>query len=90
MGAESVTGYSSDYTRTFPVNGKFTQKQREIYEIVLEANLETIEKSRPGIPYWNVHMNAATVIAKGFASQKFKKAILQKKYQKKQFWNKKN
>lgn len=65
MGAESVTGYSSDYTRTFPVNGKFTQKQREIYEIVLEANLETIEKSRPGIPYWNVHMNAATVIAKG-------------------------
>lgn len=65
MGAESVSGYSSDYTRTFPVNGKFSQKQKEIYEIVLQANLESIAMAKPGIRYWDVHLNAATVIAKG-------------------------
>lgn len=67
-GAEAMSGYSSDYTRTFPVSGKFTQKQREIYEIVLQANMETFQLARPGIPYFDVHMNAYTVIAKGLTA----------------------
>jgi Xaa-Pro aminopeptidase len=64
-GAESVSGYSSDYTRTFPVSGKFTEKQREIYEIVLKANLDSIAMAKPGLRYFDVHLNATTVIADG-------------------------
>lgn len=64
-GAELKSGYSSDYTRTFPVSGKFTQKQKEIYEIVLQANMEAIAKAKPGIPYYEVHLHATTIIAKG-------------------------
>lgn len=41
--------YCSDISRTFPVNGKFTPRQREIYEIVLEANKKSIEILRPGL-----------------------------------------
>jgi Xaa-Pro aminopeptidase len=64
-GAESVSGYSSDYTRTFPVSGKFTTKQREIYEIVLKANSDSIAMAKPGLRYFDVHLHAATVIAEG-------------------------
>ncbi|MDR1181666.1 MAG: aminopeptidase P family protein [Bacteroidales bacterium] len=64
-GAESVSGYSSDYTRTFPVSGKFTTKQREIYEIVLKANMDSIAMAKPGLRYFDVHLNATTVIADG-------------------------
>lgn len=67
-GAEAMSGYSSDYTRTFPVSGKFTQKQREIYEIVLQANMETFQLARPGVRYFDVHLNAYTVIAKGLTA----------------------
>lgn len=64
-GAESMSGYSSDYTRTYPVSGKFSQRQKEIYEIVLQANMEAIQMARPGIPYFDVHLNTYKVIAKG-------------------------
>ena len=64
-GVEHTSGYSSDYTRTIPVSGKFTDKQREIYEIVLQANMESIAMAKPGIRYFDVHLNATTVIAKG-------------------------
>ena len=64
-GAELKSGYSSDYTRTFPVSGKFTQKQKEIYEIVLQANMEAIAMAKPGLKYFDVHLHATTVIAKG-------------------------
>ncbi|MBO4282135.1 MAG: aminopeptidase P family protein [Bacteroidales bacterium] len=67
-GAEAVSGYSSDYTRTFPVSGKFTQKQREIYEIVLQANEETFTLAKPGVRYFDVHLNAYTVIARGLTA----------------------
>lgn len=68
MGAEAISCYNSDYTRTFPVSGKFTQKQKEIYEIVLKANMETIEKAKPGIPYFDVHLHAVTVLAEGLTA----------------------
>jgi Xaa-Pro aminopeptidase len=64
-GAESVSGYSSDYTRALPVSGKFSTKQREIYEIVLKANMDSIAMAKPGLRYFDVHLNATTVIAEG-------------------------
>lgn len=56
---------ASDITRTVPVGGKFNQRQKEIYEIVLNANMRAIEAIKPGIPYREVHMLAATTIAEG-------------------------
>ncbi len=64
-GAETEELYASDITRTFPVSGKFTSKQKEIYEIVLKANLEAIKMTKPGITNKAVHLKAATVIAQG-------------------------
>jgi len=64
-GAESLTHYASDFTRTTPVGGKFTQKQKEIYEIVLAANNKATELTKPGITYQSVHLAAAEVIASG-------------------------
>ncbi len=64
-GVEGLMGYSSDYTRTLPVGGVFTQKQREIYEIVLKANLGGIEAAKPNIYYKEVHRIASEIIAAG-------------------------
>jgi len=64
-GAETGLHYASDFTRTVPVGGKFTQKQREIYEIVLAANNKATELIRPGITYLSVHLAVAEVIASG-------------------------
>jgi Xaa-Pro aminopeptidase len=51
-------GYASDITRTFPVNGRFSDAQREVYEVVLEAQLAAIAKVRPG-NHWNDPHDAA-------------------------------
>ncbi len=64
-GAESLLHYASDFTRTVPVGGKFTQKQREIYEIVLAANNHATSLTKPGVTYLSVHLAAAEVIASG-------------------------
>ena len=64
-GAELNSHYASDYTRTVPVGGKFTQQQREIYEIVLAANNRGRELTKPGSTYLSVHLAAAEVIASG-------------------------
>jgi len=57
--------YASDVTRTFPVNGKFTPEQRAIYEIVLEAQLAAIEKTRIGNHWNDPHDAAVKVITRG-------------------------
>jgi len=64
-GAEGVSHYASDFTRTIPVGGKFTQKQKEIYNIVLAANNRALEIAKPGIPYLEVHLEASRIIASG-------------------------
>jgi len=57
--------YASDITRTYPVNGRFTPAQREIYDIVLEAQLAAIAKVKPG-NHWNApHEAAVEVITRG-------------------------
>lgn len=57
--------YASDITRTFPVGGKFTKAQREIYEIVLRANKEAIALVRPGVKFHDVHNRATEVLLQG-------------------------
>ncbi|MFZ6032244.1 MAG: aminopeptidase P family protein [Melioribacter sp.] len=67
-GAESMEHYASDITRTFPVGGKFSERQKEIYNIVLSAQLEAIKFIKPGRSYRQVHLKAASVIAEGLKS----------------------
>ena len=64
-GAETNLHYSSDITRTTPVEGKFSQKQKEIYEVILKANTESINAARPGISNRDLHLNACKIIASG-------------------------
>ncbi len=64
-GAETVNHYAGDITRTIPVSGKFSQRQKEIYEIVLEAEVSSIDKIRPGTAYRNIHLDAARIITSG-------------------------
>ena len=54
-GAETINNYCSDNTRTMPVNGKFTQRQLEIYSIVEECHDYALKAARPGVKYWDVH-----------------------------------
>ena len=64
-GAETVNHYAGDITRTVPVGGKFSPMQKEIYEIVLQAETWSIEQIRPGVPYRDIHTGAARVITEG-------------------------
>jgi Xaa-Pro aminopeptidase len=64
-GAELPSVYSSDITRTVPVGGKFNERQKAIYEIVLEANTKSIEMCKPGIKFKDVHLIACLTIAEG-------------------------
>ena len=64
-GAESPMHYCSDITRTTPVGGKFSQKQKEVYETVMNANFEVIKNTKPGIMYKDMHMLSAKVVAQG-------------------------
>ncbi|HSG59743.1 MAG TPA: Xaa-Pro aminopeptidase [Woeseiaceae bacterium] len=57
--------YASDITRTFPVNGRFTPEQRAVYEIVLEAQLAAIDKTRDGNHWNDPHDAAVKVITRG-------------------------
>jgi Xaa-Pro aminopeptidase len=64
-GAESNGHYASDFTRTIPVGGKFSQKQKDIYNIVLAANNTGFSLTKPGVTYQSVHLQTARVIASG-------------------------
>jgi len=62
-GAETNLHYASDITRTTPVGGKFSQQQKDIYEIVLKANIEAINATRPGISNRDLHFIGCRIIA---------------------------
>jgi Xaa-Pro aminopeptidase len=64
-GAESVMHYSSDITRTFPVDGRFTERQKEIYAIVLDAQEKAIDAAAPGMEFRKVHAIACCRLAAG-------------------------
>lgn len=64
-GAETRMHYATDHTRTIPVSGRFTASQKEVYQIVLDAQLQAIQAIKPGVPFRDVHMLAARVITDG-------------------------
>ena len=57
--------YCSDISRTFPINGKFTDRQRAVYQAVLDAQLATIEIIKPGLPMAEVNEFARRKLAEG-------------------------
>lgn len=60
-----IQGYASDITRTFPVNGRFTSEQKDVYSIVLEAQLAAIDAARIGEHFNRPHEEALKVITQG-------------------------
>jgi Xaa-Pro aminopeptidase len=72
-GAESLNYYASDITRTIPVSGKFTRQQKDIYQLVLNAQLNAIRAMKPGVKFKKVHLIAAKTIAGGLIEMKFMK-----------------
>ncbi len=64
-GAETNLHYASDFTRTIPSGGKFTQKQKDIYNIVSAANDLGTALVKPGVTYSSVHMAAVRLLAQG-------------------------
>ncbi|MFK7969948.1 MAG: aminopeptidase P family protein [Bacteroidia bacterium] len=66
-GAEIPSRYVGDMTRTFPTGKSFTQKQREVYQIVLDSQMAAIDMLAPGVAYRDVHNRSAIVIAQGLS-----------------------
>lgn len=64
-GAESLLHYASDITRTVPVGGRFDPRQKEIYEVVLRANMDAIRAVKPGKTFREIHLLAAQIVAEG-------------------------
>ncbi|MCD8489197.1 MAG: aminopeptidase P family protein [Desertifilum sp.] len=67
-GAETPNGWASDITRTWPVSGRFSPTQRDIYEVVLAAHDACIAQMQPGVEYQEIHLLAAQIIAEGLVN----------------------
>ncbi len=67
-GSESPLHYATDHTRTSPVGGKFTSKQKDIYQIVVDTNNAALAATKPGITYKEVHLIAAKTMTEGLKS----------------------
>ncbi|MDE7379179.1 MAG: aminopeptidase P family protein [Paraprevotella sp.] len=61
-GAETNELYCSDHTRTTPISGKFTQRQRDIYSIVADCHDHALQVAAPGVKWWDVHMSVAALM----------------------------
>ncbi|MEA5127463.1 MAG: aminopeptidase P family protein [Proteiniphilum sp.] len=64
-GYETPLGYAGDLSSTFPVSRKFTERQKEIYRITLDAHYKAIELSKPGVNFKDVHLQVGGVIFDG-------------------------
>ena len=66
-GLETNEHYASDFTRTYPTGGKFTPRQRDIYQLVYECNEHAFSITRPGISYLDVHLSVARRMLQGLS-----------------------
>ena len=67
-GIEAPSGYAGDMTRTIPVSGKYTDKQKDVYNIVVSAHKKALAACKPGVYYKDVHMLSAQIIADGLTN----------------------
>ncbi|MCB0403093.1 MAG: aminopeptidase P family protein [Flavobacteriales bacterium] len=81
VGAE-YHGYTADVTRTLPVNGKFSEEEKIIYEIVLRAQQAGIDSCRAGNKFWDPHRAATKIITKGLLDL----GIIQKDFEVQQYF----
>jgi len=65
-----LDGYASDITRTFPVNGKFSGAQRDVYQLVLDAQAASVAATKPGNTFHDPHEAAVKVLAQGMLDLK--------------------
>lgn len=84
-GAE-YQGYASDITRTFPVNGRFTQAQRDIYDLVLQTQVDCVRRARPGVQMeelksHSIEMLTEGMVRLGLLEGEPEKLIEEKKYE---------
>lgn len=63
-----VDGYCADITRTYPINGKYTPRQKQIYDIVLRANREVAKAARPGVTLRELNDLCKKVLAEGLTA----------------------
>lgn len=68
VGAETPEGWAGDVTRVWPASGRFTPTQREMYEVVLEAQLAAIAAVRPKVRYLDVHRAAGKKLVEGLVA----------------------
>jgi Xaa-Pro aminopeptidase len=68
VGAETPGGWAGDVTRTWPVSGRFSTPQRELYEVVLSAQRQAIAAVGPGARYRNIHLLACQALAGGLCA----------------------
>jgi len=85
-GAE-YKGYASDITRTFPINGRYSKAQREIYDLVLKAQMSCVEMVRPGVTHDELKQHSIEVLTEGMVELgllegKPEELIKEKKYEK--------
>ena len=85
-GAE-YKGYASDITRTFPINGRYSPAQREIYDLVLKAQMSCVEMVRPGVTHEQLKAHSIEVLTEGMVELgllkgKPEELIKEKKYEK--------
>ena len=83
-GAE-YQGYASDITRTFPINGKFTGAQRDVYDLVLKTQMSCIDMVRPGVRLEDLKTHSVEMLTEGMVELgllkgETKKLIEEKKY----------
>lgn len=81
--------YAADITRTFPISGSFTEPQKQLYQLVLDAQTAALEQIHPGLPWNQAHDASVEVLTKGLVELgllkgKVKKLIKDEKY--KQFY----
>jgi len=84
-GAE-YKGYASDITRTFPINGRYTKAQREIYDLVLKAQMACVELVRPGTTHDQLKQRSIEILTEGMVELgllqgKTEELIKEKKYE---------
>ena len=68
LGSE-YNGYATDITTSYPVSGKFTAKQRSIYQIVYDANQAVQRAMKPGVSWGDMHILAERVVLIGLQKE---------------------